>query len=67
MFVAKLFRDKTDQKAIGSFFSKNSTNTHLYSSLQHWDTDWMIAGDEAHDMDILRVKMSAENLKPVQR
>ena len=32
-----------------------------------WDTEWIIAGDEAHNKDtcILQVKMSAEHLKTV--
>ena len=30
-----------------------------------WDTVWTIAGDEAHNTDILRVKMLAKHLKTV--
>ena len=37
--------------------------THLYRSLQPWDTEWIKAGDEAHNMDILRVKTLAEHLQ----
>ena len=44
----KLVRDKTDQKAMGSYFSVDGTDTFIYRSLQHWDTEWIIAGDEAH-------------------
>ena len=32
-----------------------------------WDTKWIIAGDEAHNMEILRVKMSAEHLRTEQK
>ena len=28
-----------------------------------WNTEWIIAGNEAHNMHILQVKMLAENLK----
>ena len=44
----------------------NGTKT-LYRSLQYWDTEWMKAGDEAHNTDILRVKMLAEHLQTAQR
>ena len=45
-------RDETDKKAIGSFFGI-TVPTHLYRSLQHWDTEWIKAGNEAHNTDIL--------------
>ena len=48
--------------AMGSFFSINSTNTFILIS-QHWDTEWIKAGDEAHNADILQVKMLAEHLQ----
>ena len=44
-------------------FSIKTVPTHIYRSLQHWDTEWIIAGDEAHNTVILRVKMLAEHLK----
>ena len=44
-------------------FSVQTVSTHLYRSLQHWDTEWIIAGDEAHNIDIIQVKMLAERLK----
>ena len=44
-------------------FSVQTVPTHLYRSLQHWDTEWIIAGNEAHNLDILRVIMFAEHLK----
>ena len=56
-----LVRNRTDQKAMGRFFSINGTDT--YRSLRHWDTEWIKAGDEAHNKDILRVKMLAEHLQ----
>ena len=33
----------------------------------HRDTEWLILGDEAHDEDILWVKMFAEHLKTTFR
>ena len=59
----QLVKEKTDQKAMGSFFSLNRTNTFLYRSLQHLDTERIKAGDEAHNTDILWVKMLAEHLQ----
>ena len=44
-------------------FSVKTVLTHLYRSHQHWDTEWIIAGDETHNKDTLRVKMLAEHLK----
>ena len=62
--VKYLIRDKTDKKAMGSFFIINGTvPTHLCRSLQHWDTEWVKAGDEEHNMNFLRVKVLAEHLQ----
>ena len=33
---------------MGCVFRINSTKTFTYRSLQHWDTEWIKAGDEAH-------------------
>ena len=54
---------------MGSFFSTNSTDTFIYIpyiSLQAWDTEWIKACNEAHNKDILRVKMLAEHLQTAQ-
>ena len=37
---------------------------HIYIYLFNiWDTEWIKAADEAHNTDILRVKMLAEHLQ----
>ena len=41
---------------------------HIYTDFFNiiqpaWDTEWIITVYEAHNKDILRVKMSAEHLK----
>ena len=54
---------QTDQKAIGSFLSINTTLIYIefFNIVKPaWDTESIIAGDEAHNKDILRVKMFAE-------
>ena len=48
----------------------SSVSTYIYIDFFNnvqpvWDTKWIIAGDEAHNTDILRVKMFAEHLKSV--
>ena len=59
---------QTDQKGTGSFFSINrATFTWPYIVLLNiiqpaWDIKWVIAGDEAHNEEILLVKMFAEHL-----
>ena len=57
----------TGHNAMGSFFSINCTNTfniNFFNIIQPaWDTERIIAGDEAHSKDILRMNMSAEHLK----
>ena len=42
---------------MGCNFSINSTKTFTYRSLQHWDTEWIKAGEEAH-----KRKFSSENI-----
>ena len=55
---------QTDQKAVGSLFSTNSTYMFNkdFSNIEQlaWDIKWTIAGDETTNKDILRVKMFAE-------
>ena len=53
--------------AMGRFFQYKRSQ-HIYIDFFNiiqpaWDTQWIIAGDEAHNKDILRVEMSAEHLK----
>ena len=37
---------------------------NYFNIIQHaWDTEWTLAGDEAHYKDILQVKISAEHSK----
>ena len=65
---------QTDQKAMGNLY----TDFYIYRLLLAWDrldffniiqavcdTEWIIASDEAHDKDILRLKILAELLKIV--
>ena len=51
---------QTDQNAVGSFFSINST--YMYMDLCNiiqlaLDVKWIVVGNEANDMDVLQMKM----------
>ena len=52
--MGRLFQHKRYQRIYIDFFNIIQPT---------WDTEWITAGDEAHNTDILPVKMSAEHLK----
>ena len=57
--------------ATGSLFQRKQYQ-HIYINFfiiiqPAWGTEWIIAGDEAHNKDILRVKIFAVHLKTVYR